>query len=413
MAGLPDPEPAVDRPGRVRIGRGYGRDFWAVFAANFALNGAANMLVIFPLFIVRLGGGAATIGAIAAFGTAMALAVRPALPRAIERMGRRSAVFWALAIEAIALVLYIPIQSLGIPLFAVRALHGAAEGSARVALFATLFNILPAERHGEAMTIFSLNGMMPAAFAPMVGEIIYQRLGFAAFFIVAGALCGCAALAMIAVSDELGAGTGSEAGAAGGARWSELLLSRRLMPIWVATLLFSAAITSRLNFVAPFARQRHVAQIGSYFVAYSAAAIAVRLTCGSLVETVREDLMLAPSLVTLGLGIGLVSQTGGRGMLSIAGIIGGLGHGLTYPALSLMVLRRTPSAAMGQTSAIYTSLFDIAAMAAPYLLGLVAGRAGYAPMFMIAGASAVCAGICVSVAENFFGRSIAEVCDRS
>jgi len=87
------PEPPAGLPDAAGIGRGYGRDFWAVFAANFALNGAANMLVIFPLFVVRLGGGAAMIGAIAAFGSAMALVVRPALPRVIERIGRRSTVF--------------------------------------------------------------------------------------------------------------------------------------------------------------------------------------------------------------------------------------------------------------------------------------------------------------------------------
>ena len=275
----PHPESTASPEASLGIGRGYGRDFWAAFAANFALNGAANMLVLFPLYIVRLGGGAAIIGAIAAFGSAMALLVRPAVPLVIERMGRRSTVFWALTIEGIALVLYIPLHSLGVPMFAVRALHGVAEGTARVALFAMLFNILPAGRHGEAMTIFSLNGMMPAAFAPMIGEEIIRRLGFAAFFVTAGALCACGAIAMSLVSEELGFRANANDAGEGGVGYRALLLDRALIPIWIGTLLFSAAITSRLNFVTPFASQQHVAHVGVYFVIYSAAAILVRITC--------------------------------------------------------------------------------------------------------------------------------------
>jgi predicted MFS family arabinose efflux permease len=295
-----------------------------------------------------------------------------------------------------------------VPLFVVRALHGVAEGTARVALFTMLFDILPEGRHGEAMTIFSLNGMTPAAVAPMIGEIIMRRLGFTAFFVAAAACCGCGALAMTLVSDRLGVRPAGRAAGERGPRWSALLLDRGLVPIWIATLLFSAALASRLNFVTPFGVQRHVAFVAIYFVVYSAAAILVRLFCGRLVEATREERILAPSLIALGIGIALLSLTGRHGILSIAGVIGGLGHGFTYPALTLLVLRRTPERAMGETSTIYTSLFDVAAMAAPYLLGLVASGAGYAPMFVIAGACAIGAGLYVTVAEDVFSRRAAE-----
>ncbi len=406
MGGVALPHPALAPGGEPRpgLGRGYGRDFWAVFAANFAINGAANMLVLFPLFVVKLGGGAAMIGAIAAFGSAMALMVRPGLPFAIDRIGRRAAVFWALAIEGLALLLYIPLQALGVPLFAVRALHGVAEGTARVALFTMLFDILPEGRHGEAMTIFSLNGMTPAAVAPTIGEIIMRRLGFTAFFIAAAAICGCGALSMALVSDRLGVRAASSEAGKAGASWMALLRDRTLIPTWVATLLFSATLASRLNFLTPFASQRHVAFIAIYFVVYSAAAILVRLFCGRLVEATREERILAPSLIALGVGLALLSETGKRGILSAAGVVGGLGHGFTYPALTLLVLRRTPTRAMGETSTVYTSLFDIAAMAAPYLLGLVASSAGYAPMFVTAGACAIGAGLYVGIAEDVLGR---------
>ncbi len=55
----------------------YSRDFWLVFAATFALNVALNFFVLLPVFIVRLGGHANTIGAIVATAGLAALVARP------------------------------------------------------------------------------------------------------------------------------------------------------------------------------------------------------------------------------------------------------------------------------------------------------------------------------------------------
>ncbi|MBF6570219.1 MAG: MFS transporter [Candidatus Binataceae bacterium] len=382
------------------LGHGYGRDFWAVFAATFALNGASNMLVLFPLFVIRLGGGPKMIGAIAAFGSAMALMVRPGVPRVLARAGHKSTVFWMLLVEAIALALYAPLHSIGVPIFAVRGIHGAAEGTMRVALFSMLFSLLPEGRHGEAMTIFSLNGMMPAAFAPMLGEEIIRHFGFTAFFATAVAMCLIGAGAMTMVSKDVESRRESSSAALTAApKLRALIFDRKLLPVWIATLLFSATVVSRINFVTPLASQRHVAQVGWYFVTYSAAAIAVRLSCGRLIDRIGIERVLAPSLFALGVGIALISRTGRPGTLELAGVIGGLGHGLSYPALSVLVIRRTHGAATGRTSAIYTSLFDIAAMIAPYVFGVIASRIGYGSMFLVAGSCALAAGAYVVIAE--------------
>jgi hypothetical protein len=59
----------------------YGRAFWLVFAASFALNMVANLFVLFPLWVVELGGNAGVIGAIVGTGSLAALAARPGVGR--------------------------------------------------------------------------------------------------------------------------------------------------------------------------------------------------------------------------------------------------------------------------------------------------------------------------------------------
>jgi MFS family permease len=134
----------------------YGRNFKLVFAANFALNLAVSLFVMLPAFVMHLGDGAAQIGAVIAAGGVAALAVRPLNGVGVDRLGYRWVAMRFLVLDAVATALYIPVASLGWPMFAVRVVHGAIDGTARVALFAMVYELLPEGRQrGEAMAIFT------------------------------------------------------------------------------------------------------------------------------------------------------------------------------------------------------------------------------------------------------------------
>ncbi len=365
----------------------YGRDFWLVFFATFALNCCSNLFALFPLWVVDLGGGASTIGAIVATGPLFALLARPYVGTAIDRRGRKVTSLWFLALDVVALALYLPIHSLGWPIYAVRAIHGAVEGTARVALFAMVFDLLPEGREGEAMTVFSLCGMGPASIAPLFGEEIIKHSGFSAFFLSAVALVAIAAtLAILLPDDRLIHHEHHEAPR--GPSYLALMRDARLQPLWVVTLLFSLAISSRLSFVAPFAYQKGITTVGVYFVIYALVGVVVRIVGRRLLDRVGLARALVPSLAILAIGMAMIAGTGHGGVLDMAAVIGGFGHGYVYPALSAMVIARTDMSAMGRSSSIYTSLYDAGTMAGPYLLGIVGEYFGYGPLFIVSGAFA-------------------------
>jgi MFS family permease len=108
-----------------------------------------------------LHGSAATIGAVIGTSSLAALLMRPAASAAIATRGRRWTALWFLVMNAFAMALYIPLHSIW-TIYAVTALNGFANGTARVALFAMIYEILPEGRQGEAMATFSLSGQMPA-----------------------------------------------------------------------------------------------------------------------------------------------------------------------------------------------------------------------------------------------------------
>ncbi len=385
----------------------YGRAFWLLFASTFALNCSANLFVLYPLQLVKFGAGASTIGAIIGAWSLASLSARPAAGPLIDRFGRRAVATWLLALDTVIIVLYSQIHSLGWRIYAVRALHGAVEGTARVALFALLYDLLPRGNEGRAMATFSLCGMGPAAIAPWCGERLIRSFGFGAFFAaVVVVTAGAAAMvSMIAGGAPEISHNRREAARSASTTYAQLLLDPRLMPLWIVTLLFALAISSRLSFVAPFAYQRGISQVGTYFAIYAVAGMTVRVFGGRLMDRAGLEGTLAPSMAVLAAGLAMIAGAGYFGMLDLAGAVGGLGHGYLYPALSAMVIARTDLAATGRSSSIYQSLYDIGAMAGPYALGAIAGAIGYGPMFLVAGALALGGSIYFIVVEPSARRS--------
>ena len=379
--------PAEEPP---RAGSTYSRSFWLLFASTFALNSSVNLFVLYPLHLVSLGASAKVIGAIMGIWSLASLAARPVAGPMIDRMGRKNSAAWLLALDALAIALYAPITSIGWPIYAVRALHGAIEGTARVSLFALLYDLLPRGREGRAMATFSLCGLGASAAAPYCGEILIRRLGFGAFFAAIVAVTAIAAFLVAMIPRESAHHEHQQAKAAADAKgYLQLLIYRRLMPLWIVTLLFALAIAPRMSFIAPFAYEKGISQVGTYFAIYAVTGVAVRIFSGRLMDRVGLERTLAPSMIVMGIGIAMIGATGHFGMLDLSGAVGGLGHGYLYPALSAMVIARTEIGATGRSSSIYQSLYDIGAMLGPYALGAFAGMAGYAPMFVVSGAIAV------------------------
>jgi MFS family permease len=286
----------------------YGRNFKLVFAANFALNLAVSLFVMLPAFVMHLGGGAAQIGAVIAAGGVAALAVRPLNGVGVDRLGHRWVAMRFLILDAVATALYIPVASLGWPLFTVRVIHGAIDGTARVALFAMVYELLPAgQRRGEAMATFTLCSMIPAALGPAMGEEIIAYFGFGWFFGAAAMLC----LVSAAIASRLPASravthraaTTAPASAAG---FMDLLRDRVLLPLWMVTLLWAIALASR-TFVIPFAYQQGIARVGWYFMLYAGVAVVLRIFAAGVLDRVGLDRILAPALAVTAIGLGLLA----------------------------------------------------------------------------------------------------------
>ncbi|MGH7924164.1 MAG: MFS transporter [Candidatus Binatus sp.] len=366
----------------------YSRTFWIVFSAQFALNMVMNSFVMFPVELARMGASATVIGIVVSIGWMAALLARPACGVAIDRYGRRSIALVFLLLDAAATLAYIPLQSVGLPMYSVRAIHGAVDGVARVALFAMVYDVLPEAGRGQAMATFSLCGQITAGIAPIAAEEVIRLSGFELFFMLAAVLCIVSALFVffLPADHQVPATGGTPSLSASAPAYRSILTDHTLSPLWIVTLLFAFGISSRLSFITPFAYERGVARIGIYFLIYSVVAVSLRIFGARVIDRVGFSRMLLPSMLALAAGLALIARLGSPGMLELAALLGGIGHGYLYPALSALIIERTPINAIGRASSIYTSLYDFGYMTGPYLLGAIATGFGYPAMFIVSGA---------------------------
>jgi predicted MFS family arabinose efflux permease len=237
------------------------------------------------------------------------------------------------------------------------------------------------------MATFTLCSMIPAAIAPLAGEELIHAVGFGAFFAVAAALCLLsAAIATRTPPDRIDRPHSAPATVG----LVTLLRDRLLLPLWVITILWSIALSSR-TFVVPFGYQVGIARVGWYFMLYSGSAVLVRLFGAAFLDRVGLERVLPPTLIGSAIALVLLGWTGHFGALEMAAVLGGLGHGYFYPALVALVIGHTRPGAMGRSSAIFNLVMDFGAMSGPYAFGMVADLWGYRRMFLLSAAVAFAA----------------------
>jgi MFS family permease len=149
---------------------------------------------------------------------------------------------------------------------------------------------------------------------------------------------------------------------------------------------FGLVLTGVFVFVKRFVMETQVATVGTFFSAYTGAAILVRLAGGRLPDRVGPKRVLLPALATLVAGFGCLAAAETATEVLAAGVLCGLGHGFIYPVLSSLVVARASESGRGAAISIHTALPDVGGLLGAPLLGWLIETRGFSVMFASAGA---------------------------
>jgi MFS family permease len=357
------------------------RQFWTACSMHFTGAMALSLYILFPLFIRSLGGSEFTIGLYAGLTGASAVAARLPVGRLLDTQGRSRVLTAAGMLHVAAWCGFLTIGSLGIRSAMLVVVYGLASGSLFASYFTYASDIVPITRRAEGIAMFGIWGMLPNGLGPFLGEFLIAHGSFHMFFLVGAGF----ALTSLCLTQLLPETTGvAHRVASRTARPVDGVLSRELVRLLGATLLFGAAINSLFTFLAPYAASRGRGSVGSFFLSYALAAVAVRVFTSRLPDRLGLRRVLIPSLLLYAVGVSLVTHVDTLPALILVGMLCGAGHGYAFPILNVLAVELVPTAYRGRAVSWLTAMFDLGNTIGNPVFGAVAEWAGYGMMFGLA-----------------------------
>jgi predicted MFS family arabinose efflux permease len=357
------------------------RDFTLLFCSSLLFYGAFNFLnpTLPILMIDRLACSRAQVGMITSIMAVTAMLARPFGGYALDRFGRRLVYMGALVMAAVTVVLHIAVSSIA-SLVLVRIAYGMPFGVITAAILTVAGDIVPPSRRGEALGIFVLSQTIATAVGPFLAIIVLRENQFERLFLVATAMAlGAAALALLVrfpnVRDPQ-------------VRFSvSSFLDGRVAPVACTVAFQGLAYSSILSFLSLYGRELGVANVGVFYLANGLGLVASRATAGRAFDRSGPKKVLSLGFFVFLVGYVLLGAWRSPTGFLTAGLLYGIGYGLTFPTLQTMAISQVPPERRGAASSTFFNGFDVGVSSGSYSMGFVAqAMGGYGPMYLVCAA---------------------------
>jgi predicted MFS family arabinose efflux permease len=161
-----------------------------------------------------------------------------------------------------------------------------------------------------------------------------------------------------------------------------------LEPVALA-FLFAIAFSAPTSFLATVAEERGIADFSLYFTAWGLSGVAVRFIGGRWGDRLGQRQVLIPGFAAYAAGLIVVAMSASTSSLILAGILGGMAHGIAFPAVTSLAHSLAPPEYAGSAMALVTGTMDFGAAVNAFVVGPLASAYGYDIVFPIAAAAAL------------------------
>ncbi len=323
-------------------------------------------------FVISLVTSLFALAAIASrFGTAWLL----------RRAGRNTILFIGLGLAAASTALYGEAASIGM-LLLLRVLFGIGFGMASTVLPTIVTQIIPPSRLGEGVGYFGLSTSIAMSLGPMIGLSIMGSFGFGTLSLSGGAAALIIIpllLALRAIPPQPSTAKPSLSAAAD-PRAAELRSGSIWMPAALNALM-AVTYGSVLSYIVLFGEERHLANVGLFFLFNAVTVLLVRPISGRLFDRHGPAVVLIPGAVVLMASLTLLSYSQHMGLLIVSALLYGLGFGSIQPSAQAWMLRSTPRERHASANSLFYNSTDFGVACGSMVLGAAASALGYAAMY--------------------------------
>ncbi|NIM59232.1 MAG: MFS transporter [Candidatus Aminicenantes bacterium] len=360
----------------------WNRHFIIALLGYFFLFMSITLFFLFPLFLEQFNPSKSQIGLIMGIHSLMAIFFRPIFGRLVDVKGRKNISLLGIAFLIVVLPLFHLIKDAGLLPIVLRALTGMGWGISMTATLTMCSDLAPVERLARSMGIIGVAGLISVALGPVVAEEVINRFGYGALFntslgfLFASFLC-------ILLTREVAKPDNSQ----------HLIKSKSFLNISVITILLISMLTIAQGatrgavayFIALFGKSIPLDRVGPFFLCFSGAAVLTRLGIGGLSDKYGRKKVIFPAVCIISLNFLLISQVKSFWMFILAGIIGGFGQGLIFPALTTYIIDILGRENKGLAISLYLAFFDIGMGFGSVFFGWISDLYGYRQMYLLAG----------------------------
>jgi len=357
------------------------RGFVAVLATQSAFGFSFACFFLLPKWMAtELGAGPLEIGQVTALYGVATMVFMPLAGSWVDRFGRLGFLRAGIALLGLSALGFLWVEELGPLLYGLRFLHGVAWALAFTGAGAVVTDHAPPERMGQAIGLFGVSMLAMNALAPGTAELIADRSGWDwVFWLSSAAAAISLGLSWSLHETHIAAPDGQVPGLA------SVLGRRRVVWTFAIIACFGVSFGAMFTFSQPFALAVGIPQVSSFFIAYTAAAIFVRLALGPLADRAGRERVVLASGIAYGLAVlGMAALAPGR--LAWIGLGFGTAHGLMYPSLNAVALEDAGPHERGKVMALFNGSFNLGWTVGAIGLGVLAEQAGYPWVFVVASA---------------------------
>lgn len=357
-----------------------------ILLAQLAFGFSWCLYLVTPKFLTtQLGVGPSAIGAVSMTASSVAAVAVLAVVRTIDR-ARRAVFVRGCSLLVIASLGFLCVERFGPLVYLLQAGVSASYVLAFNAAMASVTDVVPANRLGQAFGLQSAANLSMNAVSSLTAEYLAAHYGWRSVFALA------AVSALVALTLGLGLSPPRHAAQDSDAAPSPPYLA--LTRVYVAAAMMGANYVAMATFHQPYALSLGAQNVSSFFAGFTAAALTMRLGFGGLGDRFGRKAVAAASTLFYALVVAsMVFLDLSRLWLHGAGF--GLAHGVLYPTLIAFATAQVPPGTEGRTIAAFSGAFNVGAALGAAGWGQLSSRHGYPSVFMVAGAGMLIA--CASV----------------
>ncbi|MBE6224165.1 MAG: MFS transporter [Bacteroidales bacterium] len=359
----------------------WSRNFILVNLGNFLMYNAFYMLLpILPLYLANhLHASESIIGTILSLYTIAALITRPVAGFWLDKASRKPLMMCFYLFYISMCLSYTLAATLGL-FFIIRFVHGIAFGCSTVGINTMAVDIIPWERRGEGLGIYTSSTSLAMATGPLISLFMYENgIDFNTIFIAVFCvgLTGFLATANIKPVKDVQRSNRKFS-------ISSLLL-RKGLPVAAVMVLLTFGYGIITVYLSIYAKEEVglTQGTGYYFTIFSAGLVAARLSSSMILRSGKYIMVFALGIISLIIGFFIVAFILNPTAFYSSAIFMGIGYGLISPTAQTMIINLGEDTERGAANATYLTFFDLGVGAGVFCGGIIAQYSNYSTAYAV------------------------------